>query len=162
MLLGSILAGCELQGPVLPEDEVSVVTKASWRLGGTTYQQVVGFRTDASASATTLAATDAIPEGASTPINSWSVQFTKLPTTAGLYQVYPNDAVAPLAANQVVISASLGSSKKTYVATGKDDPAVVVQVKENAGKLTIVVPELTMQEVSDKTTLRLSGTLIEN
>lgn len=158
--LGLALTHCSLQGPEFPE--TSPTASANWKLGTVTFKQYIAFRTDDSPSATTIAAADGISSPTVLTVNSWSFQFSKLPTVDGNYKVYPNGATAPIAADEVLITASIPSLSKSFIATGKDATAVTIKVTVSGGKIAIEVPEISVQEVSDKSLVKLNGKLVEN
>lgn len=158
--LGLALTQCSLEDPEFPS--ISPTSSANWKLGAITFKQYVAFRTDDSPSATTIAAADGISSPTVLTVNSWSFQFSKLPTADGNYKIYPNDATAPIAADEVLITVSVPSLSKVYIATGKDATAATIKVSVSGGKITIEVPEISVQEVTDKSLVKLNGKLVEN
>jgi hypothetical protein len=159
--LGLALTHCS-PGPEFPIVSTDPAANANWKLGIVTFKQVLGFRTDDGPSATTIAGTDGITSSTVLNVNSWSFQFTKLPSVDGSYKIHPIDVSTPLLADEVIVTASLPSLSKVYIATGKDATAVSIKVTISGGKISIEVPEIIVQEVTDKTTIKLNGLLVEN
>lgn len=147
------------------EDEIGS-TSASWKLGSTTYNQVLSIKMDAG-DFVQYVAWDKIPtadeannnSNSNVTLNTFGFLFKSTPT-AGSYNIVFKADASLLASNEVMISSASKTENKNYVAFVATTVKATVTV--SGGKVTITLPEIQVsQEGNVNVTKALSGTLKE-
>ncbi len=132
--------------------------KSTWTLGGTSYTTVFSYRnvTGGGSSNTLLSFYDSIPSGSNPNVNSVNFTFNTAPTASGTYQL-SGTVGGTLTATQCELSA--GGAGKSYAYIGTP---VNITVTVTGGKITIVVPEITLKStVSGTADAKLSASVTE-
>uniref|UniRef100_UPI00404ABADE hypothetical protein n=1 Tax=Flavobacterium sp. TaxID=239 RepID=UPI00404ABADE len=139
---------------------------ASWKLGGTTFNQGFMMKADVGVFVNYLAF-DKVPtadeinnnSNSNITLNSFSVMFKNEPAAGSYDIVYHSDATQ-LAADEVMIAVENKTTNKRYAAFDVNAQATVTV---SNGKIKVVVPEIELQEASaaQGVTETFSGTLVE-
>jgi hypothetical protein len=158
--LGAALLAFVLLISCKKDSDDTTATTSGWKLGTTSYTTAFATRINTGSGTTpgiALTAMDAIPTSSNTSsLNTFVAYFSTAPTANGTYRVvaYPGT----LSATQVGIVA--GGPNGTYASTGAGTVDATITV--SGGKITIVVPPVTVKKTTSAEELTASGTIKEN
>jgi hypothetical protein len=155
-LLILMFAAVAISGACKKEDSPKTTADSSWTLNGTTYKAMVSNKgaTSGGTVTTLINFWDAVPT-TSLKVNSLALSFFESPTTSGTYQLVGVGAAKT--AKQFELSA--GTTAPLYYAY--IGSAVDVTVTVTAGKVKVVIPEVTLKCTTSNPDVKLTASVQE-